>query len=209
MATLLALPWAGWSGWWSNGLRAQWLQGERELGTRVHSVYWVLCYQGLDVQNHGGFFIRVLPELGRQDKGNHFEKVRTGSWGWQLGKKGNAANTAGTGYARVGGSWDCLQQGGLLSSLGCSQDDGYKLTLKQPLQESLGDSQRNSNVGNSSTTGPTLDCLHIPGNAEAKQGRKIARVLCQYQLSHLQEFPNEALKAGRDSFSKSHFFFNM
>lgn len=116
VVTLLALPWAGWWGWWSNGLRAQWLQGERELGTRVHSVYWVLCSQGLDVQNHGGFFIGVLLQLGRQDKGNHFKKVRTGSWGWQLGKKGNAANTAGTGYARVGGSWDCLQQGGLLSS---------------------------------------------------------------------------------------------
>lgn len=120
--------------------------------TRVRSVYQVLCHQGLDVQNHGGFSLGVLPQLDRQDKENHLEKVRTGCWGWQLGKKGNTANTVGTGYARVGGSWDCLQQGGLLSDLGCSQDDGYKLTLKQPLQESRGDSQRNSDVGNSSAT---------------------------------------------------------
>ena len=59
---------------------------------------------------------------------------------------------AGTGCARVGGSQDCLRQGGLLSGLGCSQDDGYKLTLKQPLQESRGDSQRNSDGGQLSNT---------------------------------------------------------
>ena len=73
------------------------------MGTRVRSVYQVLCYQGLDVQNHGGFFIGVLPKLGRQDKSSHFEKVRSGSWGWQLGKKGNTANMADTGCAGVGG----------------------------------------------------------------------------------------------------------
>ena len=216
-ATLLALPWAGWWGWWSNGLRAwwlrqSWLQGECELCTRVRSVYQVLCHQGLDVQNRGGFSLGVLPQLDRQDKEDHLEKVSTGCWGWQLGKKGNTANTAGTGYARAGGSRDCPQQGGLLFGLGCSQDDGYKLTLKsykKSLQESRGDSQRNSDVENSSATRPKLDCLHVPGSTEPKQDRKTACVLCKYQLSHLQEFPNEPWKAGRDSFSKSYCFFNV